>query len=400
MRLDSAARLERLLQRHPDAVVVEPRPERQTVVRRDELLVAARDVPALDDLLRRWIAGRDTGPGVARLRLRPRAKVDVCELVADVSADCRHERLGLSPNHLLHGEPLWWGGPAGVPRPAGVLPAPHARPVTREVTIAVLDTGLSPHPWWEKADWFQEQRDDVAEVLDADLDYELDAQAGHGTFVAGLLLQQEPAARLRVYRVLASDGVCDELDLVRALNHLHDWSVRTGRHVDIINLSLGCYTFDDRPSPVVAQAISRFGRRTVVVACAGNNGGDRPFWPAALKSVTAVAALDREGRERAWFSNYGWWVDACTIGEHVTSSFVHFDGPRPPVNGVDPDLFAGYAAWSGTSFATPRVAGTIARHIATEGVPAALAADEVLDTATARTLPDLGVVVGGSENGR
>lgn len=400
MRFDSGARLERVLQRHPDAVIVEPAPEHQTVVRRDEVLAATQDVPVLDDLLRMWTTGREDGPGVARFRLRPKAKVDVCELVADVSVDRHHRRLALSPNHLLHGEPLWWGGPADIPRPAPLLPAPPATPAKREVTVALLDTGLSPHPWWEGTHWYQEQRHDVAEVLDADLDYELDAQAGHGTFVAGVLLQQAPSVQLRVYRVLSSDGICDELDLVRALNDLHAWSVRTGQHIDLINLSLGCYTFDDRPSPVIAQAISRFGRRTVVIACAGNNGSDRPFWPAALKSATAVAALDRNGADRAWFSNYGWWVDACAVGEGVMSSFVHFDGPQPPVDGVDPDLFTGYATWSGTSFAVPRVAGAIAKLAAEEAIPAATAADEVLDTAHARTLPDLGVVVCENEKGR
>lgn len=400
MRLDSAARLERLLQRHPDAMIVGPEPEHQTVVRRDEVLASAQDVPMLDDLLRMWVAGREDGPGVVRFHLRPKAKVDVCELVADLSTDRRHRRLALSPNHLLHGEPLWWGGPADVPRPAPAPETPRAGAVRREVTIALLDTGLSAHPWWEDTEWFREQRDGVAEVLDADLDYELDAQAGHGTFIAGVLLQQAPSVRLRVYRVLTSDGICDELDLVRALDDLHSWSVRTGQHVDLVNLSLGCYSFDDRPSPVIARAISRFGRRTVVVSCAGNNASDRPFWPAALKSVTSVAALDHTGSDRAWFSNYGWWVDACTAGEHVTSSFVHFDGPRPPMDGVDPDLFTGYASWSGTSFAAPRVAGAIAQHAATEGMPAAAAADEILDTADGTTLPDLGVVVRANETER
>jgi subtilisin family serine protease len=129
----------------------------------------------------------------------------------------------------------------------------------------------------------------------------------------------------------------------------------------------------------------------VVVACAGNTASDRPFWPAALKQVIAVAALD--GADRAWFSNYGWWVDACTQGVGLTSCFIQFDGPRPRVNGVDPDRFGGYATWSGTSFATPAVAGAIARMATAEGLPASAAADRILDPMAAPTLPDLGVHV-------
>jgi subtilisin family serine protease len=159
----------------------------------------------------------------------------------------------------------------------------------------------------------------------------------------------------------------------------------------VVNLSAGCHTYDDRPSPVVARAIAGLGRRTVVVACAGNAATDRPFWPAALKPVIAVAALD--GDERAWFSNYGWWVDACAPGVGVVSCFVQFDGTRPRANHVDPDEFQGYAAWSGTSFAAPAVAGTIAAVAMREGLPAVLAADLVLDPAASMSRPDLGVVI-------
>ena len=47
----------------------------------------------------------------------------------------------------------------------------------------------------------------------------------------------------------------------------------------------------------------------VVVAAAGNAGSSRPAYPAAIGEVIAVAATTDV--ERAWFSNYGPWVDAC-----------------------------------------------------------------------------------------
>jgi subtilisin family serine protease len=226
----------------------------------------------------------------------------------------------------------------------------------------------------------------VSEVLDADLDYTLDAQAGHGTFIAGVLLRHAPGVHVRAMRVIGGDGVGDELGVLRAL------ALLAGRgRVDVVNLSLGCHTYDDRPSPVVARAVAALGRRTVIVACAGNHASDRPFWPAALKHVIAVAALD--GLERAWFSDYGWWVDACAPGVDVTSCFVSFDGPLPRVRGIDPDDFAGYASWSGTSFAAPAVAGAIAGLAAAEDLPASTAAERILDPAHRRTLPDLGVIL-------
>ncbi|MFG2003114.1 S8 family serine peptidase [Spirillospora sp. NPDC048911] len=259
------------------------------------------------------------------------------------------------------------------------MPGVHdEHPAPRSLTIQTSKTRANEPPI---------KRDEVTEVLDADLDFELDAQAGHGTFIAGVLLQHAPAARIRARRVLGGDGVGDEVDVVRALSWLASW----GR-ADVVNLSLGCHTFDDRPSPVLARAIAALGRRTVVVACAGNTASDRPFWPAALKSVIAVAALDGSRRDRAWFSNYGWWVDACAPGVDITSTYVRFDGKRPRVNGIDPDAFEGFAGWSGTSFAAPAVAGRIA-GLAAAGPSAVEAADRVLDPAAAPTLPDLGVII-------
>src|SRR5690606_41300028 len=118
-------------------------------------------------------------------------------------------------------------------------------------------TGVSPHPWYEDADWFREQADEVREVLDADLDGDLDAQAGHGTFVAGVVLRHAPSARLRALRVLGGDGVGDELGVIRALERLAEW----GR-ADVVNLALGCHHYDDRHSPLPTRTSADLRRPT------------------------------------------------------------------------------------------------------------------------------------------
>ncbi|RAY10963.1 peptidase S8 and S53 subtilisin kexin sedolisin [Actinomadura craniellae] len=370
---DREAWLERLLARHPDAVPVEALPGRPTLIRRDELLVAPEHAPTVEGLVRRWHDSRRDDPGGCLLRLRGPARVDVCDLAARLGAGS----LAATPNHLVHGQPLWWSGPAGPPRPVPPVPAPVAGAGRRVVTVAVLDTGLSPHPWYERTGWYAEHPPDAAEVLDTDLDLELDSQAGHGTFVAGVLLQHAPAVRLRAHRVIGGDGIGDEFTVLRAL-------ARMGRP-DIVNISLGCHTYDDRPSPVLGRALAALDG-TVAVACAGNGATDRPFWPAALDQVIAVGALD--GADRAWFSNHGPWVDACAPGVDVRSCHVRF----PAAEDGDPPAFEGYAAWSGTSFAAPAVAGTIAALAAAHDLSARDAAARLLAPPT-RTLPGLGAVV-------
>src|SRR5437868_4088236 len=214
---DQQARLERLLERHPDAAVVEAIAGRPALIRRDQILVTEHDAGAAEDAVRRWYDSRHDEKGVTRLRLRTPAKVDVCELTAHLAGDGRHRRLAVSPNHLVLGQPMWWSGPADLPRPSRPVPAPESGHASRDVTVAILDTGLSPHPWYEDTDWFREQRDEVVETLDEDLDDELDAQAGHGTFVAGVVLRHAPSARLRARRVIGGDGVGDEAGVIGAL---------------------------------------------------------------------------------------------------------------------------------------------------------------------------------------
>ena len=65
----------------------------------------------------------------------------------------------------------------------------------------------------------------------------------------------------------------------------------------------------------------------------------------------------------------------------------------PEFAGLDPDRFDGWALWSGTSFAAPRVAAAIAQRMADRGETARTAAEVVTAAPGLLRLPDLGVVV-------
>ncbi|MFI7699100.1 S8 family peptidase [Nonomuraea sp. NPDC049480] len=306
----------------------------------------------------RWIQAVSEADGVCVVHLAPGA--DPCELTAELRA----QGLRASPNHVLRGQPLFFGGPASRPFPAPPISFKPGRSRS-DVVVGLLDTGVAAHPWWSGSEWYDRAGREEADAAEGE-------QAGHGTFVAGLLARLAPGAALRVRRVLDGDGVGDEASVVRALNRMRE------RPPQVLNLSFGGHTFDDRPPPMLADAIAAMPD-TVTVACAGNTASDRPFWPAALPSVVGVAALDAAQQRRAPYSGYGTWVDACSRGDWLTSSY------------LDTGEFGGYAAWSGTSFAAALVSGTIAAAATKE--PAKEVVRRLLDGEGARQIPDLGVLV-------
>ncbi len=390
MHMERNASIDRLLERHPGIVLVPGSSGNGALIRANQLLALPRDADHVHERAERWIEHRnDADPTVTVFHLNPRHNIDVSELTVDLSEGSAHKTLNVGPNHIVTTQPEWHPSPYDDPKPASAIATPPTdSTVQTDITVALLDTGISQHQWFTNRKWFADCALEVFEVPDADNHGDLDSVAGHGTFIAGVVLQQAPDAQLVINKIISGDGVTDELELFRRLTNLQSGTRESGKRIDILSLSLGCYTHDDKPSPVLEHAIRGFDRDTVIVACAGNAGSDRPFWPAALKRVIAVGSLDSQGHDRAQFSNYGWWVDACTLGQRVTSTFFTYES-----DATGDEKFAGFARWSGTSFAAPRVAGAIAAQAADQGVSATQAAADLLDPHNHVSIPDLGVLV-------
>jgi serine protease len=113
------------------------------------------------------------------------------------------------------------------------------------------------------------------------------------------------------------------------------------RGVRVINCSWG------RPgnASLLEMAVLEhvFSLGAVVIAAAGNEGNDEPFYPAAYPGVFAVANVLNDGA-RLGSSNYGLWVDAAAPGVGIYSLY--------PGGQVGP--------LTGTSMASPVVAGAAA----------------------------------------
>jgi subtilisin family serine protease len=127
-----------------------------------------------------------------------------------------------------------------------------------------------------------------------------------------------------------------------------------------------------------------------LVASAGNDHTDKAFYPAAYPWTIGVGALATDQVNRAWFSNYGNWVDIFALGEGLINAYAHgeyiyHEKPKAPAK----EIFSGLARWSGTSFSAPLVAGLIASQIPQSG-SAAAAAQVVLQRAQQQAIPGVG----------
>jgi len=257
---------------------------------------------------------------------------------------------------------------------------PYGAPSPR---ITILDTGLARTGLRPKTlDLVHHAQSGWAEGPDDDGDHYLDPAAGHGTFIAGLIDGLAPGCDLTAERVLSNYGAGDEVAIAQRIDVAD---------ADLLSLSFGGYALAHMN--VLAAAISNAqAKGTVVVASAGNDGICRPSLPAALPSVVSVAALGPNGPAR--FSNYGPWVRACAPGVDIVSSFfTRFDGKETaPPGGVDPDKFASWARWSGSSFSAPIVVAALARELQL-GLTPAQAVERVIDAPGLLRIPDFGTVV-------
>ena len=210
----------------------------------------------------------------------------------------------------------------------------------------------------------------------------LDFEAGHGTFITGIVRQICPDAVVCPAGVLSSFG---EGSLGRVRSTIWRMSKSCGPF-DIVVMSFGTFCTDDDPG-LLRTWMPRLLGEAVGVAAAGNLQSCRPYFPAALPGVVGVGGLDRGGP--AWFSNFGSWVDACAPAVNVVSTF--FNDITETLGGRTRRRFREWARWSGTSFAAPKVAGAIAQEMYVSQVSAREAWRRLSSTDRLR-IPDLGVV--------
>jgi thermitase len=217
--------------------------------------------------------------------------------------------------------------------------APAAWDVTKgssSVVIAVVDTGVDlDHP-------------DLASKVLTGNDYDFvnnDSTAqddnGHGTHVAGIaagatnnatgIAGMCPNCLILPVKVLNAAGSGTYSAIANGIRYAADQGAK------VINLSLG----GTSGSSTLQSAVDYANSKGVLVACAaGNTGNTTINYPAYYASCVAVASTD-SGDNRSSFSTYGSWVDTSAPGSSIYATYWNNT----------------YATLSGTSMATPHVAG-------------------------------------------
>ena len=194
-----------------------------------------------------------------------------------------------------------------------MIQAPQVWPMSRGagVRVLIIDSGIDQtHPA------FQGRIEKVKNFTGEGTELEVQDDEGHGTHVAGIVAAQAseeavgvaPEAHLLIAKVCGLKG-CQSDAIARALN----WALE--QQVDVVNMSLGG----------AGSVIERFmineldGKQIPVVAAVGNNGMEASPLPSGYLSVTAVGAVEMNGK-RAAFSNWSAALDLMAPGVGIRSA--------------------------------------------------------------------------------
>ena len=208
------------------------------------------------------------------------------------------------------------------------------------MVLAIVDTGIDPNhpdlkakiqPGWDMVDGDNQPNDGN----------------GHGTHCAGIaaaianngvgIAGIAPLNKIFSVRVLDDKGSGSYANVAGGIVKAVDLGAK------VISMSLGGPSSAKVMDDAIAYAVAH---DVLVVAAMGNDGGNVKSYPAVMPGVMAVGSTDEKDK-RSSFSNFGDWISVSAPGSNIWSTL--------PTQGAE--LGKNYGSLSGTSMATPAVAG-------------------------------------------
>lgn len=243
---------------------------------------------------------------------------------------------------------------------------PHDKGYEGEgITVAVIDTGVSPHNDLTKPNnriiGFKDLVNDVDSPYDDN---------GHGTHVSGIIAGNgfsshgkyvgvAPKASILSIKALDGNGGGNISDIIAAISYIVE--TKDKYNTKIINLSLGTPANSSCEKDPLCKAVDKAVKSGLIVITAAGNSGPQSktiYSPGISKNVITVGAVD----------------DKRTI-DTSDDIIAPFSSRGPTLEGLmKPDIVApgvnikslsntkldGYSSLSGTSMATPLVSGSVA----------------------------------------
>ncbi len=259
--------------------------------------------------------------GIAKVWLDGKVKADLSESTAQIGAP-----------------EVWAGGNIG-----------------KDVDVAVLDTGIDQeHP---------DLDDRVAAATSFVPDEEVADGHGHGTHVASTIAGTgdasdgkergvAPGVRLHIGKVLNNEGAGDESWIIAGM----EWAARD-QHAKIVSMSLGGDPTDG--TDPMSQAVDQLSAETgALFTIAGGNAGPSKYTigsPGAADAALTVGAVDHTDT-LAEFSSQGPRAGDGGLKPEITAPGVDILAARSQYAPGE----GSYQLMSGTSMATPHVAGAAA----------------------------------------
>ncbi len=226
------------------------------------------------------------------------------------------------------------------------------------ITVAILDTGIDPtHQDFAGKITDQQNFTDDADTVD---------HYGHGTHVASIIAGTgaasngkytgaAPGAKLMIGKVINEHNAGAESWIIAGM----EWAAE--HHARIVNMSLGGNPTDgtDPMSEALDELSAQYG--TLFVVAAGNNGTDAQniTTPGAASDALTVSAVDKSDA-MASFSSRGPRAGDRALKPDLAAPGVDITAARAAGTSLGDPVNDYYTKLSGTSMATPHVAGAAA----------------------------------------